>query len=174
MDSYSLDVGDKETFWLGWELSGDFKYSFHQGDAGTMGVVNQPNEHNEDDSSEDQSMMLKREGEDQEPLVAPPANFTICAPQLLHLDLTGKPLWFNGWVLDNKFADKSHKQFAAFEDYVVEPHRWEGDDAWQLQQDNQCCLTTYPGLKFEFTKAEKEILSMIIERAKDVEAAVLS
>lgn len=140
-----------------------------------MGLANQTTDHNGEISSEEEhSTMPTREGEGQDPLVTHPANFTICAPQLLHLDLTGKPLWFNGWVLDNKFADKSHKQFAAFEDYVVEPHNWEGDDAWQLQQDNQCCLTTYPGLKFEFTKTEKEILGMIVERAKAVEAAVLS
>jgi len=142
-----------------------------------MGVANQPAGPDDDISSEEEHSAIairEGEGEGQDPLITTPANFTICAPQLLHLDLTGKPLWFNGWVLDNKFADKSHKRFAAFEDYVVEPHHWEGEEAWQLQQDNQCCLTTYPGLKFEFTKAEKEILGMIIERAKDVEAAVLS
>lgn len=143
-----------------------------------MGVVNQTHDDNDDDeisSEEEQSTMPQREGEHQD-LHAPAAskdNYTICAPQLLHLDVAGKPLWFNGWILDNKFADKSHKQFATFEDYVVEPHNWVGEDAWQLQQDNQCCLTTYPGLKFEFTKAEKGVLSMIIERAKDIEAAVL-
>ncbi|KAJ6436613.1 F-box domain-containingprotein [Purpureocillium lavendulum] len=34
---YDMVYGDKETFWLGWELAGDLDYAFHQGDAGTMG-----------------------------------------------------------------------------------------------------------------------------------------
>ncbi len=103
-----------------------------------------------------------------------PENYTICAPQLLHLDLSWKPLWFNGWILDNKFADKSRRQFGNFETYIVEPHGWDGEDMWQLQQDNQCCLTTYPRLKFSFSEVEKETLSMIIQRAREVEALVLS
>lgn len=136
-----------------------------------MGVVNQTRHIEDEVSSEEENAKPQREGEHPGHEVPSNDNFTICAPQLLHLDTNGKPLWFNGWVLDNKFADKSHKQFASFEDYVVEPHNWVGEDAWQLQQDNQCCLTTYPGLKFEFTKAEKGVLNMIIQRAKDIEAA---
>lgn len=99
---------------------------------------------------------------------------TICAPQLLHLDTKGKPLWFNGWVLDNKFVDKSHQRFATFENFVVEPPEWEGQEPWQLQHDNMCCLTTNPSLKFDFSKEEKETLDMIIRRAREVEAVVVS
>src|SRR3954447_9808732 len=32
-------IGDKETFWLGWELVGDTDYAFHNGSVGTMGSV---------------------------------------------------------------------------------------------------------------------------------------
>jgi hypothetical protein len=176
--------GDKETFWLGWELSGDFQYSFHHGGAGTMGIVNETYPLRERSSV--QEGLSKTRGDDSQedlddsdtqletPLSPLPDSYTICAPQLLHLDLDGKPLWFNGWVLDNKFADKSHKHFADFESYVVEPQGWEGDDAWQLQQDNQCCLTTYGQLKFDFSDREKETLNMIIQRAREVEALGLS
>jgi hypothetical protein len=39
-----------------------------------------------------------------------PNNFTICSPQLLHFGTDGKPLWFNGWLLSNKFADKKKRK----------------------------------------------------------------
>lgn len=149
-----------------------------------MGIINQTGHVSEDSMNSDftqpmmdgDSLKDKHEGvlEAQTLISAHPQNYTICAPQLLHLDLSGKPLWFNGWILDNKFADKSHQQFANFESYVVEPHGWEGDDAWQLQQDNQCCLTTHARLKFSFAESEQETLNMVIQRAREVEALVLS
>jgi alpha 1,3-mannosyltransferase len=74
-------LGDKETFWLGWELVGDTSYSFHPGDAGVMGVMAPPQN------------STKQKG------------YTVCAPQLLHTDVKGKPLWFNGWLLQSKFAE---------------------------------------------------------------------
>lgn len=139
-----------------------------------MGVVNITHE-----ALNQYDQELFNEGTDHE-LQAPvqPATLlerhTICAPQLLHLDADGKPLWFNGWVLDNKFADKSHKHFATFESFLVEPPVWEGQEPWQLQQDNMCCLTTDPSFKSDFTNAEKETLDMIVRRAKEVEALVMS
>ena len=52
-------TGDKETFWIGWELVGDRDYAFHQGDAGIMGVVKQnsseESSENTDDSAEESS-----------------------------------------------------------------------------------------------------------------------
>jgi alpha 1,3-mannosyltransferase len=78
-----MSTGDKETFWLGWELVGDTGYSWHPGDAGSMGEV-VPQLQN--DSS--------------------PEYYTVCGPQLLHLDVDGNPLWFNGWLLESKFAEE--------------------------------------------------------------------
>jgi len=97
-------------------------------------------------------------------------NFTICAPQLLHLDTDGRPLWFNGWLLDNKFADKKKRTPAVFEAYLMEPAEAAGerDDAWQLQDNNICCLTS--DRLFTFSEAEKETLEMISGMAKEVGA----
>ncbi|KAK2604005.1 hypothetical protein QQS21_003841 [Conoideocrella luteorostrata] len=39
---YDMVYGDKETFWLGWELVGDSDYAFHQGEVGAMGVLRTP------------------------------------------------------------------------------------------------------------------------------------
>ncbi|BFZ61966.1 hypothetical protein YB2330_003045 [Saitoella coloradoensis] len=36
---YDLVYGDKETFWLGWELVGDVEYAWMEGGQGIMGIV---------------------------------------------------------------------------------------------------------------------------------------
>ncbi|KAI1430552.1 glycosyltransferase family 71 protein [Xylaria sp. CBS 124048] len=51
----------------------------------------------------------------------PPDNYTICSPQLLHLDLDDTPLWFNGWLLVSKYAEASNRKFAPMESYLLEP-----------------------------------------------------
>lgn len=97
-------------------MAGDLAYSFHQGPTGTMGVVEDPEEVSTD------HIEVKREGKQQDALEESleeereespfqelrnnSDNYTICAPQILHLGLTGKPLWFNGWLLEDKFGDK--------------------------------------------------------------------
>ncbi|ETI20826.1 hypothetical protein G647_07168 [Cladophialophora carrionii CBS 160.54] len=202
---YDMVYGDKETFWLGWELVGDQDYSFHQGDAGTMGTVQEP----EPDMPKPKLVKKKRpvldengqprldesgqeiledyevledpepsspeddddDGDDRHNNRPEPSNYTICSPQLLHLDLEGKPLWFNGWLLDNKFADKKQKKFGKFEHYLIEPRDVRDPGAWQLEESNMCCLTTDAELKRDFTAQEKDVLNMMISQAKEVGVA---
>ena len=99
---------------------------------------------------------------------ADPESYRMCSPQLLHLDLDGKPLWFNGWLLNNKFADKKQKKFGKFEHYLIEPRDVREPGAWQLEESNMCCLTTDPLLKRDFSKEEKAVLDMMVEQAKSV------
>ncbi|KAL2416804.1 hypothetical protein ABEF95_005143 [Exophiala dermatitidis] len=219
---YDMVYGDKETFWIGWELVGDQDYSFHQGDAGTMGVIQEPKEDDKDkdkkkdddkkekekekekkpekpkkekklpvvvldengqvveqkaeegegegqeEEEEDQETAVEATETEKEPDEPEPTSYTMCAPQLLHLDLDGKPLWFNGWLLDNKFADKKQKKFGKFEHYLIEPRDVRDPGAWQLEESNMCCLTTDPHLKREFTAEEKAILDMMIKQAREV------
>ena len=99
-----------------------------------------------------------------------PDNYTICAPQLLHLDTEGKPFWFNGWLLDNKFADKKQKKFGTFDHYLIEPHDLREPGAWQLEESNMCCLTTDLDKKFDFSQAEKQLLADMMKRAREVGA----
>ena len=105
--------------------------------------------------------------EDDEP-EPEPTSFELCSPQLLHLDLDGKPLWFNGWLLDNKFADKKQKKFGKFDHYLIEPHDIREPGAWQLEESNMCCLTTDIHLKRDFTSEDKAILEMMINQAREV------
>src|SRR5256714_12707087 len=46
-------AGDKETFWVGWELVGDRDYAFHEGDAATMGVVKEKSTEKSSETTED-------------------------------------------------------------------------------------------------------------------------
>lgn len=141
---YDMMYGDKETFWIGFLLAGDESYAFHKGDAGIMGELGDHRDEDKKDrkskrdepenADDEQRKDIKGEDDKSGPSDAAsgrnaeitkaeeiliddsePTNFTICAPQLLHLDTNGKPLWFNGWLLHNKFAEKSKKRFANFE-----------------------------------------------------------
>ncbi|KAK6525398.1 hypothetical protein TWF694_005537 [Orbilia ellipsospora] len=148
---YDMVYGDKETFWLGWELVGDLDYAFHQGDVGVLGQPS--NSKNSGSGSQQQH--------------------EICAPQLLHLDLEGKPLWFNGWILVNKFEEDVTKRKAnVFTHYLREnpnpvyepnvPHQW------QLKENNNACLSA--GKSYAFTEAEKGTLDSIMKDAEVVGA----
>ncbi|KAK6505235.1 hypothetical protein TWF481_007152 [Arthrobotrys musiformis] len=155
---YDLVYGDKETFWMGWELVGDTEYAFHSGDAGIMGELKeQPPAPTESTTPE---------GEAQPPK---PEKFTICAPQLLHLDRDGTPLWFNGWILNNKFEDKKKMRKANnFKTYLRENPKPDletigGQDQWQLQENNICCLTTNENA--QFSDEESSTLTMILDYA---------
>ncbi|KAJ3489157.1 hypothetical protein NLG97_g6049 [Lecanicillium saksenae] len=90
---YDMVYGDKETFWIGWELAGDLDYAFHDGSVAAMGVVEGGAEEPlvpRDDTPRQQ------DGTNVTATAKKPNLPVICSPQLLHLDLDGRPLWFNG------------------------------------------------------------------------------
>ncbi|KAL3459776.1 putative alpha-1,3-mannosyltransferase [Aspergillus heterothallicus] len=154
---YDLVYGDKETFWLGWELAGDIDYAFHRGDAGTMGVLQEGYATSAEDAPEDDSE--DPEERSSRPSVTEPDNYTICAPQLLHLDPSGRPLWFNGWVLSNKYQGKNREP-TDFRAFLREPRERREPHAWQLHEHNECCLTSeHLG---EFSADERAVLDMIM------------
>lgn len=153
-------TGDKETFWLAWELIGDLDYAFHDGDAGVMGTLEKTPTVK---SPAAQAELTKTNGTDQATATAPEM-YTICAPQLLHLDRSGRPLWFNGWLLPNKFDRSKNREPSRFEAFLREPREIRDPGAWQLRGNNICCLTSeYKG---EFSQDEKQALDMIIESGR--------
>ncbi|KAJ5099169.1 hypothetical protein N7532_006170 [Penicillium argentinense] len=147
-------AGDKETFWLGWELVGDTDYAFHEGDAAVMGMVEVNPKYGLPRANGTKG------GQD--------LQFTICAPQLLHLGVDGHPLWFNGWILPNKFSHVEHQQPGQFDAFIREPGAVGGTGSWRLEKNNVCCLSA--NHISNFTYAEKETLGRAIEIAKDVGA----
>jgi hypothetical protein len=153
-------AGDKETFWLGWELVGDLDYAFHSGDAGTMGMI-ETDPTLLPDSKPSKDRPADDSDSEEEPVNPIPTreDYTICAPQLLHLDHNGRPLWFNGWVLPNKYQGKNREP-TDFQAFLREPRGRREPDAWQLHEHNVCCLTSE--YMSEFNADERAVLDMIM------------
>ncbi|KAM3472269.1 hypothetical protein MY5147_005397 [Beauveria neobassiana] len=141
---YDMVYGDKETFWLGWELVGDTDYAFHRGRVAVMGVAE------EAEAEQPPAEELKRSGAATEPNKQLPVAYTVCAPQLLHLAVDGSPLWFNGGLLENKFVDKKEWEFGNFREFVTEPEK-ASTTTWKLLGANKACLTGEAGLKHSLT-----------------------
>jgi hypothetical protein len=159
--------GDKETFWIGWELAGDTSYAFHPGATGIMGVVQDPDNFNptNDLPASDLDQGLTATATKRYRKIAPghENDLTICAPQLLHLDRGKRPLWFNGWLYKNKYT-KTRPTIGQFDVYMEEPSESLDPGAWQLEENNMCCLSNAATL--QFTKKETEWLEELIKMAK--------
>ncbi|KAI0164168.1 glycosyltransferase family 71 protein [Xylariaceae sp. FL1272] len=178
---YELVYGDKETFWVGFLLAGDESFAFHKGFVGILGAI-------ESDAKKDSETKEKTPESSENPpsntesttptseatpsSVVPatsPETHVICAPQLLHTDTDGSPLWFNGWLLANKFDPPGKQRYMKMDSYLLEPKPIKGEDSfWRIAQSNICCLTSTPKLKYDMEESDKKILKMIIERAKEV------
>ena len=180
--TYDLVYGDKETFWLGFELAGDTSYNFHGGDCGMMGQVkgnsgvpSTTKEYNtgtsrfspDDDSVESLHEEITDPTESTHHDTAA-TNFTMCAPQLLHLDLEGRPLWFNGWLAKNKFSDRKKQEYATFANYMIEPTDLREPGVWDMGESNTCCLTADAVL--DFNEGEREVIDMIMSTAREKKA----
>ncbi|GAB7343860.1 hypothetical protein MBLNU457_1826t1 [Dothideomycetes sp. NU457] len=176
--TYDLVYGDKETFWLGFELAGDTSYNFHGGDCGMMGKVKGnstgPSTTKQYNTGPTKSAVY--EDEDEEPLhdetsshhVARATNYTMCAPQLLHLDLEGRPLWFNGWLAKNKFSDRKKQEYASFDHYMIERTDLREPGVWDMGESNTCCLTADAVLTFN--EGERGVIDMIMSTAREKKA----
>lgn len=145
-----IDAGDKETFWIGFLLAGDESFAFHRGDAAIMGESPADGEQGASDAT------------------IRPWNVTICAPQLLHLDADNKPLWFNGWLLENKFVPKDQRKFQKMESYLIEPTEFREPTPWQLTEANKCCLTSDGDKLFKFSEEDRRFLDDVVEHAKKI------
>lgn len=164
----SSRVGDKETFWLGWELVGDTDYAFHNGETGIIGAVkpeSRPDKPKQEPTPNEDASTLNstKLGPDLEP-----TKFTICGPQLLHLDTDNRPLWFNGWLLPNKFSNEKNPIPDRFNGYITEPHSVHDAGGWQLGKNNVCCLTSENVTRI--VQEDADVLEMIIHIAEDVGA----
>jgi alpha 1,3-mannosyltransferase len=140
---YQMMHGDKETFWLSWEMSGDIDYAFYQGRAGQIGhFVQDP---------------FKSGGE-------------ICGIQLLHLNLEGRPLWFNGGIAENKNHDDHLTNFQKFHGFISEPKEatstsitpWDG---WE-ERDDGSIMCLHDDTFTPLSRKEQEIIDMTTDIAR--------
>lgn len=192
---YDMVYGDKETFWLSWELAQDAEYSFHDSVAGNMGVLEVEAER-ESKALESATApkathpILQKEdlirirrlnpdfsppGTDDKPDLPvttgepskAPGLSTLCSPQLLHFDRQGKPLWWNGWIATSKFKE-DHGKMQQFDVYVKEPKhvlKPGNKDRWDIRASNVVCLRSDDVTPF--TDEEQQVLKMIRAIAED-------
>lgn len=156
-----LFAGDKETFWLSWELAGDVDYSFHPGVVGGMGFAQQvvPHERGNRTSQDDE----RYRGQDV---------CKFCSSQLLHMDAEGMPLWVNGWILKNKNKDAKDWEYGEWEHYAAEPSNVQDVMEWDIGYDNHCCLTVACSEKGTFTGEHQALLRALINKAMDVSVSL--
>ena len=147
-------------------------------DPSTEGEISAPPPTRRDFATNDEHPSHADDEDDSHPTPAPapgpaedsPQSYTLCSPQLLHLDTDGTPLWFNGWLLDNKFADKSKRKFGTFKHYLIEPGEVREPGAWQLHENNECCLTVEREGMRVFSKDEVGLLDRMMAKARVVGA----
>ncbi|KAI0204474.1 glycosyltransferase family 71 protein [Astrocystis sublimbata] len=170
---YEMMHGDKETFWIAFLLADDPGFAFHRGLVGSMGVVEvppSPGSETKPESSTSGSDVITPANLPSEIVKSRPADTrTICSPQLLHLDVDGTPLWFNGWLLESKYAEAGKRKFAPMKSYMAEPqkHLFD-DDFWKLSEDNLCCLTSDQGSLHDLDEEDLGLLTMMRDRAAEV------
>jgi len=105
---------------------------------------------------------------DPAPITLAPApqakNYTMCSPQLLHLDTHNRPLWFNGWIAKDRFSDLHKHDFAQFDSFIIEPTDKREKTSWVMGKSSTCCLTAEA--VFELNESERQTLDMILDTAK--------
>ncbi|KEQ90181.1 glycosyltransferase family 71 protein [Aureobasidium subglaciale EXF-2481] len=162
---FSLFYGDKETFWLGWELAGDTDYWFNEGATGNMGITAEDTGKANDLSDEpDLGVTTSHEKRD---LPIHPL-YTISSPQLLHLSTSNRPLWFSGWILDDNFEDPKDTAISIWENYLSETKETNEPAEWRIAGHGMATLKS--NKLFKFTAKENDALSMIVETAREVGA----
>lgn len=103
-----------------------------------------------------------------DPVLAGRSKHKICSPQLLHLDLQGRPLWFNGGLVRNKFVDRREWKFGEWDSYMAEPRDVREPGAWLLGEANMCCLTSDAHLKAALSPRDKALMDDMVKQAKKV------
>jgi alpha 1,3-mannosyltransferase len=98
-----------------------------------------------------------------------PENYTVCSPQLLHFDQAGKPLWLNGWLGSDKYADSLDIDVSAFEVFIKETPKLKAskEEMWRVQGANVCCLTA--ATFTEISEEGKQVLEMIASLVRQID-----
>ena len=162
---YSMFYGDKETFWLGFELAGDTDYSFHTGPCGNMGTVSQTTT-----LHYPKIPVLSQEQAEKDQAQAKQDNrthflYTVRSPQLLHLDRNGRPLWWNGWILDDKYLDDKSSKVSKLDVYMSEVQETGEPTDWVVHAHNMATLRSDQA--HAFSEGERGVLDMIVQVARD-------
>ena len=97
-DKHLAFAGDKESFWMAFELA-SIPYYFDSAYASAIGNVT---------------------------LEAGTGQTMVCPCHILHLDQSGKPFWYNGSLFRNKRASKTDRQWMYPQIWAADTGSWEG------------------------------------------------
>ncbi|KAL8664687.1 MAG: hypothetical protein Q9202_002822 [Teloschistes flavicans] len=146
--SYALGDGDRDTWWLGFELSAS-PYAWNGGYGGTVGWLEAA--HSSPRQTEaNGGKRLRHE--------------RVCGNTNLHLDEAGRPLWFSGGLLKDR-----RREDGAF---GVEMGYWMVDGVWQPkkgedEEGSMDCM--WGGEVRELGAVEKGVLERSVEEAREVD-----
>lgn len=149
--TYKITYGDKETWWMGFELAGS-SYEMEKHYGAIVGWETEIQPETEDPES----------GE--EPPVDPSIK-KVCSFVIAHVDEQEDLIWYNGGLLKNKkIPEMKH-------DYAV-PDKWMVDGEWQkgaTREDMSCMV----GKKMhELSEEQMRKLEKSIEEAKRIDVAL--
>ncbi|KXS15309.1 glycosyltransferase family 71 protein [Gonapodya prolifera JEL478] len=135
--TYDHVHGDKDTFWLGWEVAGFRTYCWERWPVVAMGYLTRG----------DQSPLMvvyKNVHTPHGRYVPYKMKFRICSLQLTHLDRTGKHIfWFNGSPLRDKYRSEDSATLSS--DVVWIPEHF--SSLWEPgERDTILCLRLNDGL----------------------------
>lgn len=144
--TYKITYGDKESWWLGFELAGsNYEMEEHYG-----AIVGWEETTESDADSE---------------MTDPDAPKKVCSFVIAHLDHKNKLLWYNGGLLKNKqVPTMSHE-------YEV-PNKWMVDAEWQKGASKPEMSCMVGGELHDVPEEQLGILELSIEEAKRVDEAL--
>ena len=149
--TYQITYGDKETWWMGFELSGStYEMEKHYGAIVGWETKLQPESESPEDDGEPQTDNLTKK---------------VCSFVIAHVDEQDDLIWYNGGLLKNKkIAEMKH-------DYAI-PDKWMVDGEWQkgaTREDMSCMV----GEKMhELSEEQMRRLERSIEEAKRIDIAL--
>ncbi len=114
--TYKIFYGDKETYWVGTEMVGE-SYAVLWERAGVIGQaknLQKAREEREAIEAKEQNRKrnkLKRTKE---------SDSAVVCGRIAHFDRQGKPLWFNGGIVENKHDEQARNYLTQFTHYAHE------------------------------------------------------
>jgi alpha 1,3-mannosyltransferase len=176
---YEVYYGDKDSFWFGMELAGNPDYSFSTGALASTGNLTKIVQYTGDQNSKDAIKIDEHaynsphaDGNSKQDLHMGRTISTydrdvkVCSYQMVHMDRDQSPLWYNGWISDEKKPSLLMRNVWQFEHYMVEDPVLNGNNPWSWLGGFKGCLDGRELVSF--TDSEKRTFQQAIQAAIDL------
>ncbi|KAI3401785.1 hypothetical protein diail_8163 [Diaporthe ilicicola] len=149
--TYKITYGDKETWWMGFELAGSsYEMEKHYGAiVGWETEVQSESENPEDDPEALEEPLAKK----------------VCSFVIAHVDQQEDLIWYNGGLLKNKKIPEMKHEYAV-------PDKWMVDGEWQkgaTREDMSCMVGQ---IMHDLSDDQMRRLEMSIEEARRIDVAL--